>query len=88
MLPTDVLDQRARDFWLNVDIHAAGKEWEAEQRERAEKSGTAGAATGAEQKELVEAQEARAEQREQRDGQPSLSEQLAALDDSTSGGAG
>lgn len=79
MLPTDVMDRPARDFWTNSRIRRAGRAWEQRQRERAQQSGGAGAATKGQQEDLVDDQEARADQREQQDGQPDLDDQLDAL---------
>ena len=86
MLPTDIMRRPAWDFWMNAQIRAAGKTWEADQRRNAQQSGSAGAATDGERQDLAEQQDARADQREQQDGQPSLNDQLAALQDAADAG--
>jgi hypothetical protein len=88
MLPTDIMRRPAWDFWMNARVRAAGKTWEAYQRRNAQQSGSAGAATDGERQDLAEQQDARADQREQQDGQPSLNDQLAALQEANNGGDG
>jgi len=67
---------------MNAAIHAAGMQWEADQREQARENQTsAGAASASEKEDLVESQDERAEEREALEGQPDLADQLDALAD-------
>lgn len=89
MTPTQAMDRPARDFWMDARIRAAGVWWERQQRERAQESHTsAGAADPAEKEDLVDAQESRADQRESMDGQPTLEDQLDAIDTGRDGSTG
>lgn len=79
MLPTDVMDRPAWEFWMLADIQAAGSRWEAEQRKKRQQASDTGAATQGEKEDLANDQEARADRREQQDGQPSIGDQIDAL---------
>lgn len=81
MAPTDVLDRPAWKFWMDAQIRLAGAKWEQDAREKARQDGDAGTANMNEKEELAEAQERRADRREQMDGQPSIDDQLAAMND-------
>lgn len=80
MTPTDAMDRPAWKFWMDAKIRAAGVAWENEVKEKSQQQGKAGAANEQQKEELVRDQEARADRRERQDGQPDLSDQLAAMD--------
>lgn len=91
MLPTEVLDQPASDFWLNANIRAATERFKQDAKKQADSAQTqAGVASPAEKNELVEENEARADRREDiedQGGQVPLADQMAALQDTEGRGA-
>ena len=83
-LPSDVLREHPRDYWLNAQIRAAGVRFENEAKRKARRNGSAGVATEGEKEDLVEANERRADRREA--GQADLGDQMDALNDADTGG--